>query len=53
MVGIGGAAALCWHGVKGVMMLDEARLCSVLDETFETLDLENTWTRDVELGGFG
>ena len=25
----------------------------VLDENFDTLDLQNTWTRDVELGGFG
>ena len=25
----------------------------VLNENFDSLDLDNTWTRDVELGGFG
>ena len=28
-------------------------LCLVMEDNFDTLDLQNTWTRDVNLGGFG
>ncbi|KAI0746495.1 concanavalin A-like lectin/glucanase [Daedaleopsis nitida] len=52
-LGIGGAGVLCFFGWQNVELLDDSDLCMVLDESFDTLDLDNTWTRDVELGGFG
>ncbi|KAH9896600.1 concanavalin A-like lectin/glucanase [Cubamyces lactineus] len=52
-LGIGGAAVLCFFGYSNVQLLKDSDLCMVLDESFDQLDLQNTWTRDVELGGFG
>ncbi|KAJ2967617.1 hypothetical protein NUW54_g13457 [Trametes sanguinea] len=40
-------------GYTSVKLLKDSDLCMVLDEPFDTLDLQNTWKRDVELGGFG
>ena len=53
VLGVGGAAVLCFFGWQDVKLLKDSDLCMVLDENFDTLDLQNTWTRDVELGGFG
>ncbi|KAL0959390.1 hypothetical protein HGRIS_014639 [Hohenbuehelia grisea] len=58
ILGILGAAALCFFGVRDVRMLKPSQLCPVLDEQFNGggatngLD-DNTWGWDVELGGFG
>lgn len=52
-LGIGGAAVLCFFGYSNVLLLKDSDLCMVLDESFDQLDLQNTWSRDVELGGFG
>ena len=54
ILGIAGAAALVYFGVTSVDILDPNSLCSVLDEQFSGNGLDDgTWTRDVELGGFG
>ncbi|TBU51249.1 concanavalin A-like lectin/glucanase domain-containing protein [Dichomitus squalens] len=52
-LGVGGATVFCFFGWQDVKMLKDSDLYMVLDESFDTLDLQNTWTRDVELGGFG
>ncbi|KAI9068988.1 glycoside hydrolase family 16 protein [Trametes sanguinea] len=52
-LGVAGAAVLCFFGYTNVKLLKDSDLCMVLDEPFDTLDLQNTWKRDVELGGFG
>ncbi|KAM5543724.1 hypothetical protein V8D89_002341 [Ganoderma adspersum] len=53
VLGVGAAGVLCFFGWNSVQMLTDSELCMVLDENFDSLDLQNTWTRDVELGGFG
>ncbi|KAH9855587.1 concanavalin A-like lectin/glucanase [Lenzites betulinus] len=53
MIGVGGAAVLCFFGFSSVKLLKDSDICMVLNENFDSLDLTNTWTRDVELGGFG
>ena len=53
VLGVGAAGVLCFFGWSNVQMLTDSELCMVLDESFDSLDLQNTWTRDVELGGFG
>ena len=54
LLGLGGAAVLCWQGFASVQKLDPSNLCLVLDENFDgtTLD-QSVWSYDVELGGFG
>lgn len=53
LLGLGGAAVLCWQGVTNVPLLNH-KLCLVLSEDFSSQDLDtSTWTKDVELGGFG
>ena len=53
LLGLGGAAVLCWQGVTNVPLLNN-KLCLVLSEDFSSPDLDtSTWTKDVELGGFG
>jgi hypothetical protein len=47
VLGLAGAAALCFFGVDGVDWFKDSVLCSVLNEQFETFDLTNTWTREV------
>ena len=52
-LGLGGAAVLCWQGVTNVPLLKQ-KLCLVLSEDFSSQELDtSTWTKDVELGGFG
>ncbi|KAF8634066.1 hypothetical protein AX17_004329 [Amanita inopinata Kibby_2008] len=54
LLGLAGAAFLCWHGVSDVQKLNPSKLCMVLDEDFDGTSLdESVWSRDVELGGFG
>jgi len=54
LLGLGGAAVLCWQGFTSVQKLDPNRLCLVLDENFDGTSLdESVWSHDVELGGFG
>ncbi|OBZ73764.1 Beta-1,3-glucan-binding protein, partial [Grifola frondosa] len=48
----GRRGVLCFFGRTGVLQLTDADLCPVMNEQFDNLDLQNTWTRDVELGGF-
>ncbi|KAF9447332.1 glycoside hydrolase family 16 protein [Macrolepiota fuliginosa MF-IS2] len=54
LLGIIGAAGLCYLGATEVKKLSDNQLCLVLDEEFngDTLD-DSTWSRDIELGGFG
>jgi hypothetical protein len=52
-LGVGGAAVLCWTGVESVYKLNDSQLCLVMEDQFDSLDTVNTWTRDVEMGGFG
>ncbi|KAF7297158.1 Glycoside hydrolase family 16 protein [Mycena indigotica] len=53
LIGLGGAAVLCLFGMKSVDKFSDSQLCTVLNDDFSTFDLANTWTRDVQLGGFG
>ncbi|KAH9950815.1 concanavalin A-like lectin/glucanase domain-containing protein [Amylocystis lapponica] len=52
-IGIAGAAVYIYFGWTSVLLLKDGDLCQVLDEEFDSLDMTNTWTADVELGGFG
>ncbi|RDX46454.1 concanavalin A-like lectin/glucanase [Lentinus brumalis] len=53
IIGAGCGALICYLGFTGVKLLKDEDLCMVLNENFDSLDLDGTWTRDVELGGFG
>jgi len=54
LLGLAGAAILCWRGVSTVLLLDPSNLCLVLSEDFSSQNLDtSTWTKDVQLGGFG
>jgi hypothetical protein len=57
LLGACGAGLLCWTGYHdvGKTMIDSKRLCLVMEDTFDNLDVDNggTWTRDVEMSGFG
>ena len=53
MLGVAGAAVLCYFGWTDVKLIQDSDLCMVMDEEFDNLDLSNTWTPDNELGGFG
>lgn len=54
LLGLGGAAVLCWQGATNVPLLNHDKLCLVLSEDFSSQNLDtSTWTKDVELGGFG
>jgi len=56
-LGACGAGLLCWTGYSdaGKTMIDPRQLCLVMEDTFDDLDIDNggTWTRDVEMSGFG
>ena len=56
-LGACGAGLLCWTGYSdaGKTMIDPRHLCLVMEDTFDNLDVDNggTWTRDVEMSGFG
>ncbi|KAJ7103738.1 glycoside hydrolase family 16 protein [Mycena epipterygia] len=53
IIGVGGAALLCFFGVTSVNVFKDSELCPVLSDDFNSFDLTNTWTREVQLGGFG
>lgn len=53
MAGAAGAGLMCWNAWSNVPKLKDSQLCLVMEDNFDTLDLDNTWTREVELGGFG
>jgi hypothetical protein len=57
LLGACGAGLLCWTGYQdaGRTMIDQKQLCLVMEDTFDNLDVDNggTWTRDVEMSGFG
>ncbi|KAF5381646.1 hypothetical protein D9615_005483 [Tricholomella constricta] len=56
LLGAAGSALLCWTGIRDVKtgMLDESKLCLVLDEDFSSGALnKNVWQKEVEAGGFG
>jgi hypothetical protein len=57
LLGACGAGLLCWTGYQdaGRTMIDSKQLCLVMEDTFDNLDVDNggTWTRDVEMSGFG
>ncbi|KAF7377723.1 Glycoside hydrolase family 16 protein [Mycena sanguinolenta] len=53
LVGLAGAGLLCFFGFESVEKFSDSELCSVLEDNFDTFDLTNTWTREVQLGGFG
>ncbi|KAI0036401.1 concanavalin A-like lectin/glucanase domain-containing protein [Vararia minispora EC-137] len=58
LLGIAGAAALSWQGwvQGGGAMIPDSQLCSVFQDDFSSLDVDNSgskWTRNVSLGGFG
>lgn len=56
-LGACGAGLLCWTGYQdaGKTMIDPKQLCLVMEDTFDNLDVDSggTWTRDVEMSGFG
>ncbi|KAH9994641.1 concanavalin A-like lectin/glucanase domain-containing protein [Russula vinacea] len=57
LLGACGAGLLCWTGYQdaGRTMIDQKQLCLVMEDTFDNLDVDDggTWTRDVEMSGFG
>lgn len=57
LLGACGAGLLCWTGYQdaGKTMIDSKRLCLAMEDTFDSLDVDNggTWIRDVEMSGFG
>lgn len=57
LLGACGAGLLCWTGYQdaGRTIIDPKQLCLVMEDTFDNLDVDNggTWTRDVEMSGFG
>lgn len=54
LLGLAGAAILCWRGISSVLLLNPSNLCQVLFEDFSSQDLDSsTWSKDIELGGFG
>ncbi|KAJ7472249.1 glycoside hydrolase family 16 protein [Mycena galericulata] len=54
LIGLAGAALLAYFGMASVEVFKDSQLCAVMSDDFSNgLDLENTWTREVQLGGFG
>ncbi|KXN88663.1 Beta-1,3-glucan-binding protein [Leucoagaricus sp. SymC.cos] len=51
--GIIGAGLLCYLGATEAKKLDPSQLCLVFSDDFSSSLDDNTWTPQVELGGFG
>ncbi|KAI0771445.1 concanavalin A-like lectin/glucanase [Irpex lacteus] len=51
LLGIAGSAIRCWTAWKGVERA--GNLCLVMQDDFNVLDTEYTWTREVDMSGFG
>lgn len=49
VLGVLAAAVLCFFGYRDIPHL--GKICMVMNDNFDGLDLSNTWTRQVELGG--
>ena len=51
------AGFTCWRGYNnaGNTIIDPSQLCLVMEDDFDSFDVDNggTWTRDVEMSGFG
>ncbi|KAJ4468354.1 glycoside hydrolase family 16 protein [Lentinula edodes] len=54
LLGLAGAALLCFFDLRGLDLLDESHLCVVFEDDFsgDALDTGN-WKRTIALGGFG
>ncbi|EED84213.1 hypothetical protein POSPLDRAFT_122634 [Postia placenta Mad-698-R] len=50
-LGVAGGAVRCYFSWKDVPRV--GNLCLVMEDDFATFDIENTWTREVDMGGFG
>ena len=53
VIGIAASGIIIYFGWTSVRQLKDSEVCLILDDNFNTLDTTSTWTRDVELGGFG
>lgn len=54
LLGLAGAALLCFFDLQGLQLLDESKLCVVFEDDFNSGSLDTSiWTRTIELGGFG
>ena len=57
VLGVAIAGFICWRGYTnaGDTIIDPSQLCLVMEDNFDTFDVDNggTWTRDVEMSGFG
>lgn len=54
LLGVAVAAILVFRGYQTVHLLQNSQLCIVLDDEFSAGSLDtNSWSFDVELGGFG
>lgn len=51
MIGVVGGALRCYFGWKQVPRV--GNLCLIMQDDFDTFDTTNTWTREVDMGGFG
>lgn len=51
ILGFVAAAAICVVDFFGVPVITSP-LCMIMNETFETLDLNHTWSRIVDMSGF-
>jgi hypothetical protein len=51
LLGIAGSVVRCWTAWKDVPRVGD--LCLVMDDQFEKFDTEYTWTREVDMSGFG
>jgi beta-glucanase (GH16 family) len=54
LLGLIGAAVLCFFDLQGLQLLDESQLCVVFEDDFNSDSLDTSiWKRTIELGGFG
>ena len=51
ILGIAASAIRCYFTWKQTLRL--GNLCLVMEDNFDTFDLENTWTQEVSMSGFG
>ncbi|KAJ3833485.1 concanavalin A-like lectin/glucanase [Lentinula raphanica] len=54
LLGLAGAALLCFFDTRNIDLLDESNMCVVFEDDFNSGSLDTSnWKRTVELGGFG
>ncbi|KAH9946764.1 concanavalin A-like lectin/glucanase domain-containing protein [Amylocystis lapponica] len=51
MIGVVGGALRCYFEWRNVPRI--GNLCLVMQDDFDTFDTQNTWTQEVDMGGFG